>query len=537
MEEHLEVDILIVGAGPAGLSCAIKLAQLTKGNLQIAVLEKASQIGGHIISGAVFDPRSLTELIPDWHNKSLPVETKVNDDIFCWLSKKHSFRLPVPPSLQNDGNYIISLSQLCQSLGQIAEEHGVQLYPGFSGHELITKGDRLIGVRTGAVGLDKDGKPTSQYQPGLPIYAKQTVFAEGSHGSLSQQCIEKFKLRDPTKPQTYGIGLKEVWEVPGKTYRKGKVIHTMGWPLDNQTYGGGFVYHWGDNLVSLGLIIGLDYKNTYLNTFQELQRFKDHPLIRSQIEGGKVKRYGARALNEGGWQALPQCTFRGGMLIGCAAGTLDNAQLKGSHTAMKSGIEAAEVIHKQLAGNQFDSPLIEFDKNIRSNWVGQCLYRSRNIRPGFYYGTFLGLIHAGIDQILFRGKAPWTLPLHADHTSLKEKKACKKIDYPKPDNKYRFDINTMLSLTGVYHEDSEPCHLVLRRPNVAIDINYKIYDSPETRYCPAKVYEIVDHDSRPRLLIHAQNCIHCKTCSIKDPTQNIMWITPQGGGGPQYQDT
>lgn len=537
MEEHINVDILIVGAGPAGLSCAIRLAQLSKGTLQIALLEKASQVGGHILSGAVFNPIALNELLPNWRDLDLPLNTEVNDDLFYWLTRKNSYRLPVPSSLKNDGNYVISLSRLCQSLGQIAENMGIQIYAGFTGHEPIVEKERLIGIRTGPVGLDKQGNKTPQYQPGIPIYAKQTVLAEGAHGSLSQACIKKFKLRKPSQPQSYGIGLKEVWEVPDHVHQEGRVIHTMGWPLDNQTYGGGFVYHWDKNLVILGLIIGLDYKNTNLNTFQELQRMKDHPLIRSQIEDGTVKRYGARALNEGGWQALPTCAFKGGLLIGCAAGFLDNAQLKGSHTAMKSGIEAAEVIDRQFKKDGCKKTLRQFDKNMRHNWVGKNLFRSRNIRPGFYYGAKLGLLHAGIDQILLRGQAPWTWRIHEDHTQLKSKQDSKPINYPKPDHKYRFDLNSMLRLTGVYHEDNEPCHLVLRDPVKAIKVNYEIYDSPETRYCPARVYEIVDKTTQPRLVIHAQNCIHCKTCSIKDPTQNILWVTPQGGEGPQYQDT
>ena len=536
MDEHIDVDILIVGAGPAGLSCAIKLAQLSKGKLQIAVLEKSSQIGGHIISGAVFNPIALDELLPDWQKLNLPIETKVNEDLFYWLTEKNHYRLPTPKTLKNDGNYIISLSRLCQSLGQIAENMGIQIFAGFTGHEPIIENDRLIGIKTGPVGLDKQGNKTAQYQPGIPIYAKQTVLAEGAHGSLSQRCIKKFKLRT-NQPQSYGIGLKEIWEVPTAIHHKGRVIHTMGWPLDNETYGGSFVYHWGENLVSIGIVIGLDYKNTNINTFQELQRLKDHPLIKSQIEGGTVRRYGARALNEGGWQALPTCAFNGGLLIGCAAGFLDNAQLKGSHTAMKSGIEAAIVIHEQYQKDSCQKTLHQFDKNIRKSWVGKNLFRSRNIRPGFYKDTRLGLIYAGIDQILLRGQAPWTWQIHADHTQLRTKKDSKPIKYPKPDNQYRFDINTMLRLTGVYHEDNEPCHLILKDPSKAIKINYNIYDSPETRYCPARVYEIVDASTKPRLLIHAQNCIHCKTCSIKDPTQNIRWVTPQGGEGPQYQDT
>ncbi len=535
MEEFLEFDVLIIGAGPAGLSCAIRLAQLSQDKLSIAVLEKSSQIGEHILSGAVFNPRALDNLIPDWKERNFPIDTAVTEDRFCWLTKKRALSLPVPKNLQNNGNYVISLAQLCQKLADYAQENGVQIFPGFSAKELLINEGQVTGVKTGPLGIDKNGKHTPQYQPGIAIYAKQTILAEGAHGSLSQLLIKEFKLRQ--SPQSYGLGLKEVWQIPKENHHPGRVIHTMGWPLDNSTYGGGFLYHWGKDLVSLGLIIGLDYKNTYLNTFQELQRYKDHPLIQKQLIDGKIRHYGARALNEGGWQALPQCAFKGGMLIGCAAGFLDNAQLKGSHTAMQSGITAAECVSEHLQQSTIDTPCSRFDRDMRTNWVGQALHRSRNIRPGFYRGNFLGLLHAAVDQYLWQGRAPWTLSLHADHDQLQNKNKCQKINYPKPDGVYRFDINSCLRLAQVNHEEDQPCHLILKDPQKAISLNLKVYDSPETRYCPAKVYEVIYQDQQPQLLIHAQNCIHCKTCSIKDPGQNIVWTTPQGGEGPHYQDT
>ena len=535
MDEALQFDVLVIGAGPAGLSCAIKLAQLSQGSCRIAVLEKGSQVGEHILSGAIFNPRALNTLIPDWQSRDFPCETPVTQDKFCWLTKTNHWRLPVPKNMENKGNYIISLSQLTQRLAQEAESLGVEIFPGFTAHSLLIEQGKCVGVRTGAFGVDKQGKHTDTYQQGIDIFAKQTVLAEGAHGSLSQQAIDQFELR--SCPQTYGLGLKEVWQIPKDRHKPGFVLHTLGWPLDSRTYGGGFIYHWGEDFVSLGLIIGLDYQNTYLNTFQELQRYKDHPLVREQILDGKVRRYGARALNEGGWQALPTCAFKGGLLIGCAAGFLDNGQLKGSHTAMQSGITAAECIHHALTENRTHEPLAEFDTQMRTNWVGKALYRSRNIRPGFYHGTFLGLIHAGIDQYIFRGSAPWTWTLHADHTTLKPKTACQPIEYPKPDGVYRFDINTMLRLSQVNHNDDQPSHLVLKNPALAISLNYKVYDSPETRYCPARVYEITENNGEKSLTIHAQNCLHCKTCSIKDPGQNILWQPPEGGDGPHYQDT
>jgi electron-transferring-flavoprotein dehydrogenase len=434
--------------------------------------------------------------------------------------------------MHNEGNYIISLGNLCRWLATQAEELGVEIYPGFAAAEVLYGEDgRVIGVATGDMGIGKNGEKTENYQPGVELHAKETMFAEGCRGSLTKTLSERFKLREGVAPQTYGIGVKELWEVEPAKHQAGLVTHTIGWPLDNETYGGSFIYHLENNQVALGFVIGLDYRNPFLSPFEELQRFKTHPAIRPLFEGGRRISYGARAISEGGLQSLPRLTFPGGCLIGDAAGFLNVPKIKGSHTAMKSGMVAAEAVFARLGGDRG----ADYEKLIRKSWVWDELSRVRNIRPGFRFGLLGGLAYAALDSYLLRGKAPWTLRHHADHETLRPAAEAKRIEYPKPDGKLTFDRLSSVFISNTNHEENQPSHLRLKDPSKAIEVNYKIYDSPEQRYCPAGVYEIVrDAEERPRLQINAQNCVHCKTCDIKDPTQNINWVVPEGGGGPNY---
>nr|WP_269766825.1 electron transfer flavoprotein-ubiquinone oxidoreductase [Legionella clemsonensis] len=535
----MEYDVVIVGAGPAGLSAAIKLKQLAaKENKEISVclLEKGAQVGAHILSGAVLEPCSLKELLPDsW--QEAPLDTPVTQDDFYFLTSKRSFRLPTPKPMQNHGNYIIRLGELCQFLAIQAENLGCEIYPGFAATEILynTHG-QVIGVATGDVGIDRAGNKTAHYQPGMHLYAKQTLFAEGCRGQLSQNLMRRFHLRDDVQPQTYGIGIKEVWQVTPEKHQAGRVIHTVGWPLDNTTYGGSFIYHLSKNRVALGFVIGLDYKNPWLNPFGELQRFKTHPMVRELLEKGERISYGSRALNEGGWQAIPKLIFPGGALIGDAAGFLNVPKIKGIHAAMKSAMLAAEACFAALEEEQGDTQveLQAYPEKIKQSWLEKELYQVRNIRPGFRYGLWFGLLNAAFETYITHGRSFWTMKHHADHTTLIPAEKAKKINYPKPDGVLMFDKLSSVYLTNTYHEENQPSHLKLRNANLAIEVNYKIYASPETRYCPAAVYEIIQEETGPRLQINAQNCIHCKTCDIKDPRQNIVWQAPEGSGGPNY---
>ncbi len=538
--ERMEYDVVIVGAGPAGLSAAIRLRQLSseKGKeLAVCVLEKGSEVGAHILSGAVFEPRALDELIPDWRERGAPLNTAAADDRFLLLTASSAIRLPTPPQMRNHGNYIISLGNLCRWLAKQAEQLGVEIYPGFAAAEVLYgDGGRVIGVATGDMGIGKDGKPTANHQPGVELCGRQVLFAEGCRGSLTKTLFERFQLRQGVDPQTYGLGIKELWEVAPEQHRPGLVVHTVGWPLDRRTYGGSFLYHLENRQVAVGFVVGLDYDNPYLAPFEEFQRFKTHPAIRPTFLGGRRIAYGARALNEGGLQAIPRLTFPGGALIGCAAGFLNVPKIKGSHTAMKSGMLCDEAVFELLAGDGATSEANGYPTRFRDSWVWDELHRARNVRPAFHWGLLPGLAYAGLDTYLLRGRAPWTLHHRPDHTQLRPKDAARPIDYPKPDGVVSFDRLSSVFLSATNHEENQPPHLRLADPSRAIAHNLAIYDAPEQRYCPAGVYEIVrDADGgNPRLQINAQNCVHCKTCDIKDPTQNINWVVPEGGGGPNY---
>lgn len=535
----MDFDVVIVGAGPSGLAASIRLAQLAakaQTELNICVIDKAEEIGGQILSGAVLEPRALDELIPDWQQKNPPLHTAVTQDQFLLLTEKKSWRLPTPPQMHNHGNYIISLGQFCRWLAKEAESLGVNVFPGFAAAEVIEESGRIVGIITGDKGLDKEGKPKESFQPGMELRAKQVMFAEGCRGSLTQKLFENYELRKGVDPQTYGLGIKELWEIPEGLHESGKVVHTIGWPLDNSTYGGSFIYHLGKNLLSIGVVIGLDYQNPYLNPYEEFQRLKSHPTIAPLLENGKRLAYGARTLVEGGIQSIPKLTVPGGMIIGDAAGFLNVAKIKGIHNAMKSGMVAAESLFPMLASND----VIEcsaYPEALKKSWVWDDLYRVRNIRPAFHWGLFPALIYSAIDTYLFRGRAPWTLHhKKPDHDMLKKASQCKPIVYPKHDNKITFDLMTSVFLTHSTYDENQPCHLVLKNPDVAIKLNLKEYAAPEQRYCPAGVYEILKNDTdQPYLQINAANCVHCKACDIKDPTQNIVWTTPEGGSGPQYQ--
>jgi electron-transferring-flavoprotein dehydrogenase len=533
--ETMEYDVVIVGAGPSGLAAAIRLKQLAAASereIAVCVIEKGSEVGAHILSGAVFEPRALDELLPDWKERGAPLITPAAEDRFVLLTATRAIRLPTPPQMNNHGNYIISLGNLCRWLAGQAEELGVEIYPGFAGAEVLyDEAGRVRGVATGTMGIGKDGKPTDHVQPGVELIGKETLFAEGCRGSLTKTLFERFDLRAGIDPQTFGIGIKELWEVEPAKHRPGLVTHTIGWPLDKSTYGGSFLYHLENNQVAVGFVVGLDYRNPFLSPFEEFQRFKTHPAIRPIFEGGRRISYGARALNEGGFQAIPQLDFPGGSIIGCAAGFLNVAKIKGSHTAMKSGMVAAETVFARLGGAAAD-----YRSAMAASWVWDELRRVRNIRPSFRWGLWGGLAYSALDTYVFRGNAPWTMHHHADHLQLDKAADSTPIPYPKPDGKITFDRLSSVFISNTNHEENQPPHLQLKDPSLAITVNYALYDSPEQRYCPAGVYEIVSEadSGKPRLQINAQNCVHCKTCDIKDPLQNINWVVPEGGGGPNY---
>jgi len=528
--DRMDYDVLIVGAGPAGLAAAIRLKQLAA-TISVCVIEKGSEVGAHILSGAVFEPRALNELMPDWCARGAPLLTPATDDRFMLLTARHAWRLPTPAPMRNHGNYIISLGNFCRWLAKQAEALGVEIYPGFAGAEVLYDVDgRVVGVATGAMGIGKDGNPTANFQPGVELHAKVTLLAEGCRGSLTKSLEARFGLRAQCDPQSYGIGIKELWEIQPTAHHAGQIVHTVGWPLDHRTYGGSFLYHLENNQVAVGFVVGLDYDNPFLNPFEEFQRFKTHPAIRPLLAGGRRVAYGARALNEGGFQSIPALSFPGGHLIGCAAGFLNVPKIKGSHTAMKSGMVAAEIVARQIAGESAD-----FRRALAASWVWPELHAVRNVRPAFRWGLRAGLAYAAVDTYALRGKAPWTLRQTADHRHLKRAAAARPIAYPKPDGVVSFDRLSSVYLSNVSHEENQPPHLRLRRPEDAIAVNEALYDAPETRYCPAGVYEIVKTDAGgTRLQINAPNCVHCKTCDIKDPTQNIDWVVPEGGGGPNY---
>ncbi len=542
--DSMEYDVVVVGAGPAGLAAAIRLKQLAADSgseISVCILEKGSEVGAHILSGAVLEPRALDELIPDWKDKGAPLNTPVSQEKMMILTKTGGISLPgiaLPSVMKNHGNYIISLGNLCRWFAGQAEALGVEIYPGFAATEILYDGSgAVMGVATGDMGIGSDGEKTANYQPGIELHAKYTFFAEGCRGHLGKQLMQRFSLRDGAQPQTFGIGLKEMWEVDPAKHQPGLMVHTAGWPLDSSTYGGSFMYHLEDNQVAIGFVVGLDYTNPYLSPFEEFQRFKTHPKVRPWLEGGKRLAYGARALNEGGLQCLPKLAFPGGALIGCEAGTLNMPKIKGTHTAMKSGMVAAEVAAEALAAGRGRDEMTALGDRFKESWAWQELYAARNVRPSFKWGLWGGTMYTGIDQMVFRGRVPWTLKhSHADHESLKPAAQCTPIDYPKPDGKLTFDKLSSVYISNTNHEENQPVHLVLADLAVPVAHNLALFDGPEQRYCPAGVYEFVDggDGAQPQLQINAQNCVHCKTCDIKDPTQNITWVPPEGGGGPNY---
>ena len=542
----MQYDVVEAGAGPAGLAAAIRLKQLAieRGHeVSVCIVEKGSEVGAHILSGAVMDPRALAELFPNWQELNAPLNAPVSEDRFLLLTEKSAFKVPnllLPQCFQNHGNYVISLGNVCRWLGQQAETLGVEIFPGFAAAAVLYNDDGSVkGVATGDMGVGKDGKPTDAYQPGMELHAKYTFFAEGCRGHLGKQLQERYKLRDGADPQVYGIGLKELWEIKPEQHHVGLVIHTAGWPLASDTYGGSFLYHMENNLVAIGYVVGLGYTNPYLSPYEEFQRYKTHPAIRTFLEGGKRIAYGARAIAAGGLQSLPKLTFPGGCLIGDDAGFLNAARIKGSHCAIKSGMLAAESAFAAVKAGRAGDELASYPESFKSSWLYDELHKARNFKPWMSKGLYTGSLMFGIDQVVLGGRAPWTLHhQHADNETLRKKTEVQPIAYRKPDGMLTFDLLSSVFISNTNHGEDQPCHLTLKDASVPVNVNLELYDAPEQRYCPAGVYEIVRNDdgSNLRLQINAQNCVHCKACDIKDPTQNIVWVTPEGGGGPNYPD-